>query len=588
MDAIPAGASKSPRRPGITGVVMIYVAISALWIAASDRLLTLSTTDPALLGRLSAIKGFAFVAVTGALLYLLLKVWQEPARSTGEAASVLSKPRTGRRALLFVGLVALVPLIGFGVVKLYTPLQEREVHANLRAIADLKTSQIENWLSEREGDARVLAADAGFAERVAQWRREGAHAPVPPFVRARLQALLQMADYDGISLLSTDGRSLLSLGERRGAPNIRSSLLARALATGKVQRTDLIEAPSGVLQLAFIAPVVAQVDGKAQPVAGVLFHIDPQRFLFPYLRTWPSASPSGETSIVRAEGDSVVFLNAPRHRQGKALSLRIPAANKASLPAAVAVREARKGTLAAIDYRGVAVLAAYGPVAGTDWHIVAKIDRNEALAPVQTLAMWVAAIVFFAIAALGAAAVLLWRQQRRNDLMVMQAEATKAREAGNRRYRAIAWSAHDAIISTDMNGKIVAWNPAAERIFGYGEAEILGQPWTTLMAEPAAEAPASTRLGRLAKGHTDTAAQCVEGVARRKDGTAFPIEFSLGQWESPEGVYHATILRDITQRKQVERQLAASEQNYRTLANSGQALIWAADTDKLCFYFNLP
>ncbi|GAB3545368.1 EAL domain-containing protein [Noviherbaspirillum agri] len=81
------------RSPG--GIVMLYAVFAFLWIAASDRLLFFAFPDPAQFERISTLKGFLFIAVTGTLLYLLLKAWH--GSLTGAmAASALYRERLER------------------------------------------------------------------------------------------------------------------------------------------------------------------------------------------------------------------------------------------------------------------------------------------------------------------------------------------------------------------------------------------------------------------------------------------------------------------------------------------------------------
>ena len=61
------------RTPG--GIVLLYAVFAGLWIAVSDRLLTLFFADAERVARIGTLKGFLFIAVTGTLLYLLLKSW---------------------------------------------------------------------------------------------------------------------------------------------------------------------------------------------------------------------------------------------------------------------------------------------------------------------------------------------------------------------------------------------------------------------------------------------------------------------------------------------------------------------------------
>ncbi len=131
-------------------------------------------------------------------------------------------------------------------------------------------------------------------------------------------------------------------------------------------------------------------------------------------------------------------------------------------------------------------------------------------------------------------------------------------------FRAVAQSANEAIITTDSRGLVISWNTGAERIFGYTEAEIIGQPMTTIMPQ------------RYAEGHLQGMIRVSEGSEHRliggtvelhglnKNGTEFPIELSLAEWETTSGRYFTAIIRDVSVRKQIEaerEQLISDLQN---------------------------
>jgi PAS domain S-box-containing protein len=125
----------------------------------------------------------------------------------------------------------------------------------------------------------------------------------------------------------------------------------------------------------------------------------------------------------------------------------------------------------------------------------------------------------------------------------------------NERLRAVLGSAADAIISADHQGCIISWNQASERIFGYSEKEILGQPLTVLMPERFRE-PHRKSLSRVSEtGEAKLIGKTVELMGRRKDGREFPLELSLSMWTSGVRRFFTGILRDITKRRQVEDEL---------------------------------
>jgi len=103
---------------------------------------------------------------------------------------------------------------------------------------------------------------------------------------------------------------------------------------------------------------------------------------------------------------------------------------------------------------------------------------------------------------------------------------------------------------------MVGWNNGATEIFGYSEPEALGKPMSLLILEDLSWARLSTP-SLLSKGcEIQTEGRLpAERWGRRKDGTIFPLEFSLAGWKTASGSFATAIVRDITARKQAEQQV---------------------------------
>ncbi|MFI3157212.1 MAG: EAL domain-containing protein [Methylococcaceae bacterium] len=123
------------------------------------------------------------------------------------------------------------------------------------------------------------------------------------------------------------------------------------------------------------------------------------------------------------------------------------------------------------------------------------------------------------------------------------------------RYRAVTYSAGDAIITTDHTGNIAGWNRGAETIFGYAEAEVNGRPLTMLMPDRYRDQHLIGMHRVLSGGVSDINGKTVELAGLRKDGSEFPLELSLAKWETAEGWFVTAIIRDISAHKQAEADL---------------------------------
>jgi PAS domain S-box-containing protein len=139
----------------------------------------------------------------------------------------------------------------------------------------------------------------------------------------------------------------------------------------------------------------------------------------------------------------------------------------------------------------------------------------------------------------------------------------KLAEQAMHRLSAIVESSDDAIISKDLNGVIVSWNRAAERLFGYTSDEIVGRPVTTLMF-PQHRNEEPSILDRIRRGER---IDHYETVRRRKDGTPVDISLTVSPVKDSNGriVGASKIARDVSDRKRADEQrtLLIHELNHR-------------------------
>jgi PAS domain S-box-containing protein len=123
------------------------------------------------------------------------------------------------------------------------------------------------------------------------------------------------------------------------------------------------------------------------------------------------------------------------------------------------------------------------------------------------------------------------------------------------RFRALAESAPDAIVTADAEGRIVYWNPRAQAVFGYDDREVIGLPLTALIPERYRN-HYSEGIARLRRaGERRRTARIEELSALRQNGSEFPVEFSLATWNAGADVFFTAVMRDVTRRKQVEQDL---------------------------------
>src|SRR6202166_55217 len=138
----------------------------------------------------------------------------------------------------------------------------------------------------------------------------------------------------------------------------------------------------------------------------------------------------------------------------------------------------------------------------------------------------------------------------RNISVRKNAETHLAQMEG--RYRGLLEAAPDAMVVVNQVGEIVLLNVQAEKQFGYRRDELVGQRVKNIIPEGFAERLLADGLRSVEDALAQQIGTGIELIARRKDGSEFPIEIMLSPLESAEGILVTAAIRDISERKETE------------------------------------
>ncbi len=138
-----------------------------------------------------------------------------------------------------------------------------------------------------------------------------------------------------------------------------------------------------------------------------------------------------------------------------------------------------------------------------------------------------------------------WRLQARRRLEVEELDRLRERQRADEKFRLALESSPNAIVLAKADGRIVLVNEQTEKWFGHTREELAGREMCTLIPDwpHAASETKAMNTGR-------------ERFGRRKDGTLFPVEIRLSQFETEAGPLTLAAIVDITQRRQAEQELA--------------------------------
>ena len=355
----------------------------------------------------------------------------------------------------------------------------------------------------------------------------------------QMKGLQESIPYQNVILTDPDGAVLLAADSRVTQLDANDrALLAQAVAARDAVFGEPFRCTTcNHLHLDVAAPIL---DDQDRPVAVVILRSDPENVLFPLVQSWPTASPTAETLLVRKDGDDVLLLNVLRHRKDPALTIRFPL-SRTEVPAVQAAM-GRTGVFEGRDYRGIPVVAELLPVNGSSWFMVSKIDEEEIFAEVHSKARVVLALGLLVFVLVALAGVLMSRSRRlalKDALLRSERERREAAEEA----RETLYSIGDGVIATDTAGRVTRMNPAAETLTGWTESEARGQPLAEVfrILNEETRAPVENPVERVLRDGV------VVGLANHtvlvgRDGTERPIADSGAPIRGEDGEIGGVIL----------------------------------------------
>ena len=429
---------------------------------------------------------------------------------------------------LTVGAISLIAIL------IWYYLRQREAiettaAKEVAAIAQIKVKQIVNWRRERMGDGNMLEVPG--VQRMARRVLSGQTGDL--FERSELLSLMRALEnqflYSGVALVGRDGRIQLQLNAGPSDPS-RIGELGRVAATLKyVSLGDL-----------YLDPVLhRQLMALSVPVQGFgafIFTIDPERFLFPFVKAWPVPSATGKTILFRLEGNTVVDLSDfPNPRQ-----LSLGASHSVPGSPLRQVNNQVSWMFDQLDDRRTRVLASMLPVPDSPWFVVAKLDASEVDAPVKRLGWEMVLMVALLAFANIAAVALVWRNnqihayQQRDSLLRQMADETPA----------LLWT---------TNGNSMFINKALADFVGGSQNQKLQGTWRTYVHPDDEERVAENYYRSVANGvefNEEHRLRRFDGEYRWVVAKGLPKPFGQGA-----SLTYSGSLLDITERKLAEMEI---------------------------------
>jgi two-component system, cell cycle sensor histidine kinase and response regulator CckA len=376
---------------------------------------------------------------------------------------------------LVAGIFLLLTIGGTGLYFQQRSRARQQVEEQLLTIADFKAKEISQWREARQHDAAVLAGNPFFLEAAHAWMKS----PDPKNsqkILAYFRTIKTQYSYWNVLLTSPEGKNLLILEGPSGTVlgEIAAKSLAEALRERRVAMTDLLPESGPIpIRIDTIAPLIISSPDGAVPFGALVLVSSVKDYLYPFIQLRPIPSASFESLLIRRDGDSVLFLNELRHRQNTALRFRLPL-TLTNVPAAMALL-GQQGIVDGFDYRGVKVIAALQPIEKSNWHLVSKIDKAEALAVWHYSSLFIIGLTISLFLAATAIVWAVWQRQMKARYW-LYLETEKTRRATEQQYGTILMCIGDGVIVTNAQGIVTLLNPVAEKLTGWTHHEARGKP----------------------------------------------------------------------------------------------------------------
>lgn len=482
--------------------------------------------------------------------------------------------------------ISVILLIGGHYYFNYSAKQIRGDKENdLKAIAELKISQLVEWHKERTADAIVLSHSPFFIKEVEEWLKNKKDKTRTLDIKKRLFTPQKEYDYESIILSSIRGEILIEVGSDLGVfDTITAEKITEAVKSDKITFTDFYYSDNAE-QIFF--DIIAPLINKSNKTVGVLvFRRDPTKFIYPLIQRWPIPTKTAETLLLKKDGDSVLYLNELRHKKNTALKFRVPLTRKELSSVQAVLGKTR--IIDATDYRGESVLAYASPVPETEWIMVAKIDKSEIFSDLYFSAIVVFGFVLLLIFLSGVGLILIYHSRQKNIYQELFL-AERALKEKQEEFGVTLDSIGDAVISTDTNGRIKYMNQVAEELTGWKESEAINKDLTEVFkiineetrstVENPVEKVLSVGLIVGLANHT---------ILISKDGTERPIADSGAPIKNEDGGIGGVVLvfRDQTVERKARKALEESELKLRNILENSTNVFFSHSPDHVITYFS--
>lgn len=463
--------------------------------------------------------------------------------------------------LLLVSLIVISTIILFLSYWYYHVEKEAFINQKvdqLKSIAEIKIDQIVDWRNERNSDARYLSASLQVNESFHRLMEDPDNKAYRLELFSNLNAMFLNGKYESMIAYDESGKSFFSLPEDYAGETDSLNRLFALPASCSIKIGDFYLDNGNRSVMKIVVPQAKVSENDTVPSGFILLSINLENTLFPLLESIPIPSETMKVILLSKGDNGLTQLNLRNIPQASAQLFNVP---ENTIPELISYNS--------IKYDYGQVLAVSYPVPGSTSFVVVTIEKDEACKDIRKLNLNMFSVAAFFILAFASSASFLWMKQR-NEFMILETEKKMIMERSDM----LSKFSNDAIIVYTKDLTILQVNDKALELYDYTRDEFLG-----MSAELLRSPELRPGLQLMLENTIREGGFRYETIHIRKDGTKFPAEVSLRYMELLGSPCFQALVRDISQRKQFEKALIASEDRLRQITNTVPLIVWTAGPD---------
>ncbi|MGB7749689.1 MAG: PAS domain S-box protein [Verrucomicrobiia bacterium] len=474
--------------------------------------------------------------------------------------------------LLVVGIVTVAIFYYRNYARHFRATTEQQ----LSAIAELKADELLQYRKERLWDANAFFNNPAFSGLVRRFLDDPEDTEARQQIRAWAGKSLATVQYDLVCLFDAQGVIRMSVpAERTPISSDVSRRIPEVLRSGQVTFHDFHRNEHDQqIYLTLLVPIFDGTD-PSQALGVLALRINPQTYLYPFLKRWPTPSRTAETLLVRRDGNDAIFLNELKFGTNTALNRRIPLTFK-DVPAVKAVL-GQEGIVAGVDYRGVPAVAALHAIPDSPWFLVARIDTSEVYAPLRERLRLTLLLVSLLLISAGAGLGVIWRQQR-IQFYKERYEMTVVLRESEERFRRVFEESPTGMAMLDEAFHFIQVNPAFGSMLGYSIEELRMLTFADI-THPEYVQKDVEQVRRLLSGELSVYRTEKRYITRYQSELWGQVQVRMVRDADGAFSHFLVIVSNITERKQAEEDLRESRALYHSLVENLPQSVFRKDRD---------